>query len=552
MPSVSPTAKTLVCVPIMVEEAGRALADASEASTLGADIVEYRIDGFFTGAVGEDEVRVLCRLLDESPLPCIVTCRASAEGGRYEGEDDARLEFLETVAKLKKPPPAPAYVDVEFASYRGSPALARRLNELLGESGRLSTGLILSTHDFDGRPADLTRRLLAMREAGGARALKIAYRARSLRDNLELFDLLRERDRPTIALGMGAFGLMSRVLAPKFGGMLTFASLRDESATAPGQPTIADLLGLYRFKSIDAGTRVYGVVGWPVSHSLGPFIHNAGFEAVGHDGVYLPLPIAAGENGTAAYESLKATLPTLIEYPGLGFCGASVTIPHKEGLLRLAREFGWEIDEASGAIGAANTIAIERDADGGVERVRLTNTDADAIGDCMDEAVGGVEGLRCAVIGAGGAARAAAWVMASQGARVEVYARNKARAEALAADLSGQTGGVTAHALDDFGGEGCGALIHCTPVGMKGGPSPEGLPVQEAALAAMPDGAVCFDTVYTPARTPLIGAAEKAGLRTIDGVSMFVRQASAQFHAWTGSPAPEGLFRRIVEERSSL
>ncbi len=550
----SPTAKTLVCVPIVVEEVGRALADASEASTLGADLVEYRIDGLFNGELDEGVTGDLCRLLDETPLSCIVTCRSVSEGGRYEGSDWARLDLLEAIAKRKKPPRAPAYIDAEFASYRDSPGIARRLNELFGDSGRFSaTGLILSTHDFDGRPAALSRRLLSMRNAGSARAIKVAFRARSLRDNLELFDLLRERDRPTIALGMGEFGLMSRVLAPKFGGMLTFASLRDESATAPGQPTIADLLGLYRFKSINAGTRVYGVVGWPVSHSLGPFIHNAGFEAVGHDGVYLPLPIAAGENGHAAYESLKATLPALIEYRGLGFSGASVTIPHKTGLLRLAGEMGWEIDEASRAIGAANTLVVERGAEGGVEGVRLLNTDAGAIGDCMEEAVGRFEGLRCAVIGAGGAARAAAWAMASRGASVGVYARKPEKAEELARSIEGAAGEITAHALDAFADGGhSDALINCTPVGMRGGPEPDATPVGQAALERMAKGAVCFDTVYTPARTPLIEAAEHAGLRTIDGASMFVRQASAQFEAWTGSPAPEGLFRRIVEERSSL
>src|SRR5690606_36932426 len=98
------------------------------------------------------------------------------------------------------------------------------------------TRLILSTHDFNGRPADLTRKILAMQAEPACAVVKVAYRARSIRDNLELFDTLSERQKPTIALGMGEFGLMSRALAPKFGGFLTFASLRDESATAPGQP----------------------------------------------------------------------------------------------------------------------------------------------------------------------------------------------------------------------------------------------------------------------------------------------------------------------------
>src|SRR5690606_19726454 len=133
--------------------------------------------------------------------------------------------------------------------------------------------------------------LLKMHQERAPRVLKIAYRARSLRDNIDLFELLASRDRPTIALGMGEFGLMSRVLAGKFGGFLTFAGVRARGATAPGQQSLRELLDLYRFRSIGPQTRVYGVIGYPVAQSLSPSIHNAGFEALGHDGVYLPLPI---------------------------------------------------------------------------------------------------------------------------------------------------------------------------------------------------------------------------------------------------------------------
>ena len=119
--------------------------------------------------------------------------------------------------------------------------------------------------------------------------IKIAWLARSLRDNLEAFELLRTRRKPMIALCMGRFGLMSRVLAPKFGGFLTFASLDGSSGTAPGQISISDMKKLYRWDALSPSTKVYGVVGSPIMHSMSPAIHNAGFEAVGFDGVYLPM-----------------------------------------------------------------------------------------------------------------------------------------------------------------------------------------------------------------------------------------------------------------------
>ncbi|MCX5652707.1 MAG: type I 3-dehydroquinate dehydratase, partial [Planctomycetota bacterium] len=142
-----------------------------------------------------------------------------------------------------------------------------------------------------GRPIDLLRRVAAMQDDPLVSIVKLAWMARSIRDNLEAFDLLATRTKPLIALLMGEFGLMSRVLAPKFGGFLTFASDAEGSGTAPGQPTARELRDLYRFGAIGPATRVFGVVGWPVAHSRSPAFHNARFAEHGYDGVYLPLPV---------------------------------------------------------------------------------------------------------------------------------------------------------------------------------------------------------------------------------------------------------------------
>jgi 3-dehydroquinate dehydratase/shikimate dehydrogenase len=532
---------TLVCVPITVDDLAPALEDAERARLAGADMVEWRVDSCFHGE-GDDEGIALClRLCEHAPLPCIVTCRDRGEGGAYDGDDAAKIALYERLGTSAHPP---AYLDLELSLWRRSANL--RQKALLGvqHPGQMrpsvTTRLILSHHDFDGRPRDLSRILNEMRAVEAARVLKIAWRARSLRDNLEAFDLLTERDRPTIALCMGEFGLMSRVLAPKFGGFLTFASLHAEGATAPGQPTVEELLGTYRFRSVHKSTGVYGVIGWPVGHSLSPLVHNAGFEAAGHDGVYLPLPVAEG------WEPLKATLHALADARALQFRGASVTIPHKEGLMRFCAETpGWSPDEDTMRIGAANTLA--RDEAGWA----ASNTDAPAIVACLHDALGPIRGRRVLVLSAGGAARAAAAGLAGAGAQVRIAARTVERAEAIRNDLAEHAalegGAIEVCAWEERAGAACDAVINCTPLGMRGGPGPELSPLSDAQLDALGE-CVVFDTVYNPVETPLLRAAASRGMRTIDGVSMFVRQAAGQFELWAGQRVPRELFERVVRE----
>jgi 3-dehydroquinate dehydratase/shikimate dehydrogenase len=132
----------------------------------------------------------------------------------------------------------------------------------------------------------------------------------------------------------GRGGLISRVLAKKFGAFLTFASLDAGGGTAPGQISVRDMKRLYRWDAITPATKVYGVVGSPVAHSMSPAIHNAAFDAAGHDGVYVPLLVEP------SYESFKAFMESFLAAEGLDLAGLSVTIPHKENALRYLKEKG--------------------------------------------------------------------------------------------------------------------------------------------------------------------------------------------------------------------
>lgn len=523
---------TLLCVPIMVQSARQALRDAGDARRLGADIVEYRVDGVFHGASDDAGLGEVERLTLESPCACIVTCRSADEGGLYDGDDASRIALYEHLGTLTRPP---RYIDVELATYARSSNLRQKVGLAVDHPGAhraLSTGLILSVHDFRQRPSNLSRLVADMAAQPAASVHKIAFHARSLRDNLELFELLRSAPRPTIALGMGEFGLLSRVLAPKFGGFLTFASLRDSAATAPGQPTVDELLSLYRFRSIGPATQVFGVIGWPVSHSLSPRLHNAGFELLKRDAVYLPLPVPP------EWEHFKATLSALLDDASLDFRGASVTIPHKQHLVRFAREDKarrWDIDDLTRRCGAANTLAVRSDGS-----CSVVNSDAPALVASLEGALPAgrtIEGMRVAVLGAGGAARSAACGLLRRGATVVVYNHHADRAGMLVRELAEACadwpGRIVVGPWDKLDGACCQAYVNCTPVGMLGGPDPEASPIPESVLRNCGAGGVVLDTVYNPPETPLIRSARLAGVRVVVGADMLTRQAVEQTQRWS-------------------
>ncbi len=556
---------TLLCVPIMVRDLDEALADAREAQRLGADLVELRIDEVFSGG-DEIETRRILRLIADCPLPTIVTCRSATEGGSYDGDEMARVSLYERLGTASgKGEHPPRYLDFELEAYTKSENIRQKINLAVDHPSQtrdLSTSLILSNHDFQQRPADLQRRVVRMREQAAAKVHKFAFRARSLRDNLELFEMLAQRDTPMIALGMGEFGLISRVLAPKFGGFLTFAALRPAGATAPGQPTLTELLDLYRFRAIKPSTRVYGIVGWPVSHSMSPMVHNALFEAAAFDGVYVPLPIAVGDDASSddAYLQFKATLGSLVDDERLDLCGCSVTLPHKEHLVRFARERGWAIDPLADAVGAANTLVIGR-TDRHVGSARILNTDIEAAVSGLREALGAITARRFGVIGAGGVARAIAAGLACEGGHVTIFNRTVAKAERLALELNESlrsrgvlagSGSISSGVMDDVGREPLDAIINCTPIGMKGGPAPEESPVRVQDLAARHAAPLVMDTVYTPVETPLLRAAAAAGWRKLDGVGMFARQAAAQSRQWTSHDATVSDIERMVRKKLAM
>jgi 3-dehydroquinate dehydratase/shikimate dehydrogenase len=511
---------THLCVPIFVDSLAQAQRDAALAAEAGADMIEFRVDRFADPAQIPGIVR-------RSNLPCIVTCRSPDEGGLVERSDAERIAALNAAVGAN-----PAYIDIEWETYRTA-------RTPLTVEGRL----ILSSHDFAGRP-DRLYNILADLNASPADVAKIVWTARTIRDNSEAFEILLHRQKPTIALCMGEAGIISRILAKKFGAFLTFASLSKEAETAPGQVSIDDMKRLYRWDAIGAQTKVYGVVGSPVMHSMSPAIHNAAFERVGHDGVYLPMLVNEG------YESFKAFMETFLGFAPLHLSGLSVTIPHKENALRYLAEKGGQIDPLAQSIGALNTIVIERGLKSQIASLGGFSTDYAAILDSITSKLNitreELKNYRVAVLGAGGTGRTAVAALAHYGATVVIYNRTKARAEALAAEFDGHTGKVVAAPFEKLCDSCCQIFINTTSVGMH--PNVDASPIDGQAVKFTPDMLV-FDAIYNPTTTRLLQTAQAAGAKTIGGVEMFVRQAAGQFEAWTDKTAPLDLMRAVVEAR---
>uniref|UniRef100_A0A383V933 Uncharacterized protein n=2 Tax=Tetradesmus obliquus TaxID=3088 RepID=A0A383V933_TETOB len=509
--------KCLICTSITAASMDAFLQEIAEASATGVDIIELRLDFIKDFEPTKD----LERLMAACSMPYIITYRPTWEGGNYEGPEPQRLATLK-LAALKGAP----YVDVEF---KASALFFAGAGEV-----PVSTKVILSSHNFQETPpaAELHARAAAMREAG-ADIVKIATMANDISDAAVVLSLLQQKTGPTIALAMGERGQITRLLAAKYGGHLTFAALSDARASAPGQPTIAQLQQLYNFAQQGPGTQLFGIMGKPIHHSKSPLIHNTAFRHLGFDGVFVPLLV----------DDLPRFMDAFREHDFQGF---SVTIPHKEAAHKAASSR----DPVADQIGACNTLIRQADGSGykgyntdwiaaisAIERVLAAgSSDAAAATSSSSSSIEGqpspLQGKTFLVVGAGGAGRALAFGAASRGATVLIANRNKARAEALAAAVPGGATVVDWEQLQ-AGAVSADVLANSTSVGMV--PNVEETPV---ATAAVGNFKVVFDAVYTPRETRLLRDAAAAGCLLADGVAMFVGQAVEQLKLFTGTSQP--------------
>ena len=487
-----------------------AAATASEAKRLyqlalspryQARTIEFRLDYLRTAGERSALLRWLSRRRRQPNL--IATCRTRRGGGQFRGSQNAELEILGQAVRA-----GCTWCDVEIET-------AERLEPGALRRALAPARLLISAHDFRGLPPGLPG-LLQRLKRHGASAVKVAGTCGTLRDVRRLLALAHGR-RDLVAIPMGDTGDAARILALREGSALAYATTA--RAIAPGQLSLDTMHQVYRLNrrfGPSAGgptrsTRVYGVIGDPIGHSLSPLMHNAAFAARGLDALYLPFRVRDLRD---FIEAVRA----------FGLSGFSVTLPHKQRIL----EYLDGCDSLAGEIGAVNTVLVR-----GGNRLYGYNTDYAGVLRAIEHRVP-LAASRVLLVGAGGSARAVAFALAKAGARVVIWARRPAQARGLAWAVGGEAIARAALRRENFD-----AIVNCTPVGMYPG---GGSPLDAAELNAR----VVMDLIYRPRKTELLKHAQRRGVAVISGVEMFLAQGAAQWEIWTGRRAPQGVMRRAV------
>lgn len=485
----------MICVPIVGPSMEKALEDISAAEKI-ADIIELRLD-----LIAKFD---LPALMQATALPSIVTNRTKTEGGQFKGPEADRVEILRQAIKAEAD-----YIDIETSTPK------ELLKSVLDNKGR--SKIILSYHNFSNTMEDLEPLYEIMCELPGD-ILKIVTYAQDISDNLKMFKLLKraqKENRKMIGLCMGEYGELSRVLSPLLGGFLTFGALESGKESAPGQILASTLKNIYRVDRPRENFKIYGVIGNPVSKSMGYLIHNRAFQEIGSPDIYVSILVSNVEKFFNEFKDF--------------FAGLSVTMPHKEKIIPLMDS----VDATAQKIGAVNTVVKERNGWKG------TNTDCSGAIQALEKHLN-LKDKNVLIIGSGGTAKAIGYGVVAKGARLTVtYNRNKERGVKLAEELNCQLASIR-----DIGDHDYDVLINCSPVGMS--PRTDTTPFSNRDLKP---GMVVFDSVYNPPETRLLQEARNAGCTVISGVELFINQAVGQFEMWTGQTAPAQAMRDVLMDK---
>jgi len=485
-----------VCVAIAAQNPAEML-EKAEAVSRDNPFIELRLDYIPRPGLALPRIKEFTETHPHVSL--IATCRRVASGGKFKGPISSQLEVLGKAAEA-----GCQLVDVELqTAVRLKPA---QMTKLRGKAA-----VVLSFHDF--RATQKLDEMLKKMSAYPSDFYKIVSTATSLYDNVTMMKFLeRHQDAHSlVGLCMGEQGIISRVLGVRAGSAFTFAALTADERTAPGQVTAQELRSIYRIDQVDAATKVYGVAGDPVSHSLSPAIMNAALRSENVNGVFLALNT----------KSLKDLLACVREIP---IHGLAITMPHKETVLKYLDN----TDPHTAKIGACNTVVRSQDG-----KLYGFNTDTSGVVRPLEQRIP-LSGARILILGAGGAARAAVFGLKERGAEIFILNRNVAAAQKLARQAKART--VKRPDLKKLDFE---VIINATPVGMGN--------TRESPLNAEEIRAkIVFDMVYDPAETRLLKLAKERAAEVIPGSVMFVHQAARQFEIWTGKPAPREDMLRIV------
>jgi 3-dehydroquinate dehydratase/shikimate dehydrogenase len=489
-----------LCVPVAAAQAGEMIALAERAARSNS-FLEFRLDHLSQPAAGLPKLREFLAARPE--LIALATCRKKQSGGNFRGSVEAECAILAKAAQA-----GCQWVDLSLES-------AERAGMAALKQLRARASLMISYHDYGATRhlAAVERRLRSL----PADIYKGVWQAKRLEDNVKVLRWGADLPAPRVAFCMGEAGQPSRILALQAGSPFTYAAAMEGAETAEGQFDVAALQRIYRIEEINRATRVYGVTGHPVAHSLSPLMLNTAFRRASVNAVYVPLPARHAEEALA----LAAELP-------LG--GFSITLPYKTALLRALDG----VDALARQVGAINTVVRS------AGKFYGYNTDVAGILGPLENRTA-LERKKVLVLGAGGAARAAVFGLRSRGADVHICNRTPARARQLARAAGAKTILRRELAKTDFD-----ILVHATPVGLF--PKVRQSPLATEEIRA----GIVFDLVYNPLETELLRRARQRGAQVITGLEMFVAQGAEQFEIWTGKPAPrQEMYHAVLSELQS-
>jgi 3-dehydroquinate dehydratase / shikimate dehydrogenase len=489
-----------ICVSVCAETVDEFIENIKRAEKF-ADVIELRFD-----CLHEKELvpalKIVLRQLGKENL--LITFRPSEQGGKRLLSFRQRMKFWELF--FSKNTLQNLYVDFEA--------------DVKSAFNFKSTRSIASYHDFSGTENKSEWFYEVNTLMKNEHILKIAVQCDDIIDSIDIWKLLeraKKDNKQIIPIAMGKAGKWTRILGLAHGAFMTYASLDVGNETAPGQVSAQDLVETYRVKELNEQTEVYGIIGSTVSQSVSPFMHNAAFKLHNLNAVYIPFEVKNLD------EFMKRMVKPKTREIDLNFRGFSVTIPHKQEIIKHL-DF---VDETALKIGAVNTVKIVEG------KLHGYNTDAKGFIEPLRNLYGELKDVKVAVLGAGGAARAAVYALKNEGAKVAIFARDFKKANTLAREFDAE---ISEFPIENRKSkiENQEILVNTTPLGMKGKFETE----TPAVASQLQDLKLVYDLVYNPLETVLIKEARKANVPTIGGLAMLVAQGMKQFKIWTGKDAP--------------
>lgn len=449
------------------------------------DGIELRID--YADTLDLDAITALRH---EFKIPMIFTLRKQSQGGFYQQDEAQRLQDILALCEI-----GPDYIDLE------NDVPHDFVEALSLEFPRIK--LICSYHNFNETPSDLTAILQSMQHPR-FHVYKLAMKASNTLDALRLMQFVNTNRTHYCLTGisMGEAGQSTRILSSVIGNAMHYASIDESQATAPGQLTLNELLTTYSFRILNGESKIYALLGDPVSLSVGHILHNQNFALTHTNAVYIKLRVTKDE------------LPDVIrQCRTLPFSGFSITMPLKETIIPLLDE----IDPSSQPIKAINSVVLEQG------RLIGFNTDGmgaiKAITDRID-----IAGLTILILGAGGAARAIAYEALQHKANVIILNRTVTKAARLAEELGCRSGDLTS--LNGL--KSAAVVINTLPSHVYSEQSIKDWLQSDA----FPSRCIAMDIVYNPIHTPFLQLAKRAHCTCIFGYEMFINQAILQVMRW--------------------